>query len=98
MQNDNSGDLVVQARPGYHLSEALDRTAILEPATQLGAAGYTAAAPEMRGIFVAAGAGIRSGGRLETLGVLDVAPTIAALLRFTSPVFLEGRVVEAALK
>jgi predicted AlkP superfamily phosphohydrolase/phosphomutase len=98
MSNDNAGDVVAQARPGYRISEALDRSATIEPATLLGASGYSAATPEMHGIFFAAGAGIRSGARPANVNALDVAPTIAALLRFTSPVFLEGRVLQTVLK
>jgi predicted AlkP superfamily phosphohydrolase/phosphomutase len=98
MLNDNAGDVVAQARPGYRLSEALDRSATFEPATLLGAAGYSASTPELRGVFFAAGAGIRSGARPATVNALDVAPTLAALLHFTSPVFLEGRIMQTVLK
>ena len=96
--NDNSGDIVVQARPGFVMSDRLDRDAVLEPASALGASGYNASLAEMAGIFIAGGAGIAGGGHAGTASVLDVAPTIAALLHFTSPVFLEGRAIEGALK
>ncbi len=98
MLSDYAGDVVAQAIPGYRISEALDRQATFEPSLQLGAAGYVATTPELRGIFIAAGAGIRSGARPASINLLDVAPTLAALLRFTSPVFMEGRVVETVLK
>lgn len=98
LQNENSGDIVVQARPGFALSSAHERNAVLEPAPFLGASGYDASLAALRGIFVAQGAGIRQGGRVAVVRALDVAPTIAALLRFTPPTFVEGKVIEGALK
>jgi len=98
LQNDNSGDIVVQARPGFVLADGRERSVVLEQAHAYGADGYGAAPADMRGIFFAAGAGIRSGARLTNVRALDVAPTLAALLRITQPVFPEGRALEEALR
>jgi predicted AlkP superfamily phosphohydrolase/phosphomutase len=98
VQHDNSGDIVVQARAGFMLADGRERATVLEPAVTTGADGYGAAVPDMRGIFVAAGAGLRSGARLTNVRAIDVAPTLAALLRITQPVFPEGRVLEEALR
>jgi predicted AlkP superfamily phosphohydrolase/phosphomutase len=98
LQHDNSGDIVVQARPGFLLADGRERGTVLEPASTLGADGYGVSVPDMRGIFIAAGAGLRSGTRLSNVRAIDVAPTVAALLRITQPVFPEGRALEEALK
>lgn len=46
----------------------------------------------MQATFVAAGAGIKPGARLKTIANIDVAPTIARLLKLPLPT-AEGRVV-----
>ena len=46
----------------------------------------------MHATFVAAGAGIKPGARLKTINNIDVAPTIARLLRVQLP-SAEGRVL-----
>lgn len=98
LQSDNAGDIFVQARRGFVLSAQRDRTLTLEPATVLGAGGYDANTPEMRGIFIAHGAGVQRETRLLPIRALDVAPTVASLLRFTPRTFIEGRVIDGALK
>ena len=96
--SDHGGDVVVQARPGFVFSSARERSAVLEPAAVLGASGYQTDLPDLRGIFVAYGAGIRGGARLSPVRALDVAPTIAALLRFPPPPFVEGKAMEGVLR
>lgn len=63
--------------------------------TYLGTPGYPASDPELDGIFIASGAGIRKGARLERMRNLDVAPTIARLLRLE--LAAEGRALEEIL-
>jgi predicted AlkP superfamily pyrophosphatase or phosphodiesterase len=52
---------------------------VTEP-TEGGIHGYLNTDPRMQAIFIAWGAGIPGGIRLNTISNLDVAPTIAALL------------------
>lgn len=97
-QNDQAGDIVAQARPGYALGGARDRSAAFEPAPVLGIAGYAADTLDMRGLLAAQGAGIRPAGRVPAARVIDVAPTLASLLRFPAPPFAEGKPLDSLLK
>jgi len=48
------------------------------------------------GIFVASGKGIRSGTRLEGLGIVDVMPTALRLFGLDVPEAVDGRIIEEA--
>jgi arylsulfatase A-like enzyme len=52
----------------------------------------------MEGIFAAAGRGIRAGVDLGTRSILDVAPTLLALLGRPVPADSDGTVIDAALE
>ena len=52
--------------------------------------------PEMDGIFIATGAGIKKGVQLPRVSSLDIAPTVARLLGVTMP-DPEGREIEEIL-
>ncbi|MBI3470184.1 MAG: alkaline phosphatase family protein [Candidatus Solibacter usitatus] len=72
-------DRVLVARSGYGFdgsSQGPVETGV--PAS--GHHGYLSSDPDMQAIFIAAGAGIRSGARLDKVRAIDVAPTLAALL------------------
>ena len=95
---------------GVHLEQAPDVVVLFEPAYK-GASGLDVAfepVPDqildqysgvhaMEGIFAAAGRGIRQGVDLGTRSILDVAPTLLALLGRPVPADVDGSVMEAAL-
>ncbi len=91
-----AGDLIVQAAPGYALSDGLESGVVLGPAGRYGEAGYDAASPEMQGIFLAAGRGVRAV-ELGPVHILDVVPTVAHLLGLEAPPAYSGRVLEEML-
>ncbi|MCL6430516.1 MAG: alkaline phosphatase family protein [Anaerolineae bacterium] len=91
-----AGDLIVQAAPGYALSDELESGVVLGPAGRYGEAGYDAASPEMQGIFLAAGRGVRAA-ELGPVHILDLAPTVAHLLGLETPAEYSGRVLEEML-
>lgn len=96
-ENPGMGDLILYPKPGYAFSAAPVGEAAAGPATNYGGThGYSSADPELDGIFVAAGAGIRTGVKLDRVRNLDVAPTIARLLGVPLP-DVEGRVLEEIL-
>jgi predicted AlkP superfamily pyrophosphatase or phosphodiesterase len=91
------GDLILFAKDGYLFNNSADGDEILTPIVNYAAThGYLATDPEMDGIFIATGAGIRKGVRLPRVSSLDLAPTIARLLGVTMPE-PEGRVIEEIL-
>ena len=80
--SDQMGELVLVARDGYHFSsasEAGDVVVPVDPAYQ-GHHGVLADDPVMGAVFVAWGAEIAPGRRLEAVRSLDIAPTIAEWL------------------
>ncbi len=72
--------LLLVAKRGYSFNNLLSGGETATLPSPHGAHGYPASNPDMDGIFVAAGAGIKKGVRLKKIRNLDVAPTIAQLL------------------
>jgi predicted AlkP superfamily pyrophosphatase or phosphodiesterase len=86
--SDKLGDLVAEARPPHGFTEET-----LPTGEQRGAHGSQA---EMNVPFYLAGAGIERGARLHRPGLVDVAPTIAALLGARAPANAQGRALREA--
>ncbi len=74
----------LEATPGYVFSDAA-RGRRLSPAAVRAAGGYLPDRPEMDVGFVAWGRGVRRGVRVPRMGLVDVAPTVAAILGFRLP-------------
>jgi predicted AlkP superfamily pyrophosphatase or phosphodiesterase len=77
--SDQAPDLVLAAIPDYAFSNESDGGFIADVA-QGGTHGYLNTDPKMQAIFIASGAGVPRGIRLDSVSNLDVAPTVAALL------------------
>lgn len=96
-ENPGMGDLILYPKPGHAFSAAPTGTALVGPAVNYGGShGYFNGDPELDGIFVASGAGIKQGQRLERIRNIDVAPTIARLLGLELS-NADGRVLEEIL-
>jgi predicted AlkP superfamily pyrophosphatase or phosphodiesterase len=96
-ENDGMGDLILYPKAGYAFSAAATGDAIVGPAVNYGGThGYSSADPELDGIFLASGAGIRHGVKLARVRNLDVAPTIARLLGVALPT-ADGKPIDAIL-
>ncbi len=96
-ENQGMGDLVLYAKDGYAFFQGLEGAEVVrESKTYLGTHGYANTDPELDGIFLASGHGIRPGVKLERVTNLDVAPTIAELLGVPLP-NVEGRVLAEIL-
>ena len=93
-----SGDLFVQAEPGYVLSDESGKEEVFEPTSYLGGAGYDSALGEMHGIFVAAGRGVREGKTISPVRVVDVAPTVARLLGFAPAEIVDGLALDEIMR
>jgi predicted AlkP superfamily pyrophosphatase or phosphodiesterase len=75
------GEFVLVAKDGYAFTAPADMPLVVDAVEgSLGAHGYLTSDPEIQGIFIAAGRGIRPGTRLETVRNIDIAPTVARLL------------------
>jgi predicted AlkP superfamily pyrophosphatase or phosphodiesterase len=77
--SDQAPDLVLAAAPDYAFSNDPEEN-IVSQVAEGGTHGYLNSDPTMQAIFIAWGAGIPKGIRLNSISNLDVAPTIAALL------------------
>jgi predicted AlkP superfamily pyrophosphatase or phosphodiesterase len=82
-----TGDLVVRAEPPYTLAGPL--------VGEAGMHGYAPELPDMEGILLAIGRGVRAGARPGTVRMIDVAPTVALLLGIDPPRDAEGRATSA---
>jgi len=95
--NDQMGALLLVAKDGYAFTAAVGEEVVVDaPAGSLGAHGYVATDPDLRAIFIASGRGIKPGVTLETVDVIDIAPTAAELLGVELK-GVQGRVLEEIL-
>lgn len=91
------GDLIVFAKDGYAFNDGAEGDETVTPALNYGGThGYLASDPELEGIFIASGRGIRAGQTLAHVSNLDIAPTLARLLDLKLPE-AEGRVLTEIL-
>ena len=92
---DEAPDVVVLFHPAYKGASGLDELFEAVPGQILEEYSGVHA---MEGIFAAAGRGIREGVDLGTRSILDVAPTLLALLGRPVPADADGSVMDAALE
>lgn len=93
-------DALLVAEDGYAVSGAVDGetfvTTNLEAKTSLGSHGFVSTLAKMNAICVLSGQGIKSGGTIQDVENIDIAPTIARLLgmeKFAG----DGKVLSGAL-
>jgi predicted AlkP superfamily pyrophosphatase or phosphodiesterase len=96
-ENHGMGDLILYAKPTYAFQGGLLGDAeVIESKGYLGTHGYPASDPELDGIFLAWGYGIKPGTKLGRVSNTDIAPTMAAVLGVKMPP-MDGRVLTEAL-
>lgn len=96
-ENPGMGDLVLYPKPGYAFRNDAGGDAAVVPAVNYGGThGYFNGDPELDGIFIASGRGIRKGVVLDRVSNLDAAPTMARLMGLDLPA-TDGRVLEEIL-
>jgi predicted AlkP superfamily pyrophosphatase or phosphodiesterase len=96
-ENGGMGDFVLYPKEGYAFFQGVDGADVVREAkTYLGTHGYPNTDPQLDGIFLASGYGIKPGMKLPRVSNLDVAPTIAELLGVPLP-DVEGRVLTEIL-
>lgn len=97
-ENPGMGDLVLYAAEGYAFRKEMHEAQAVVPAVNYaGTHGYPNSDPDLDGIFIASGAGIRPGVVLDRIRNLDVAPTLARLMGLEFPE-TDGRVLEEILE
>lgn len=97
-ENQGVGDLILYPKAGYAFNNSAAGDVTAGPTENYaGTHGYLASDPELDGIFIASGPGIKPGVVLPRMANLDVAPTIAKLLKLQIP-NVEGRVLEEILE
>lgn len=96
-ENQGMGELILYPKAGYSFSAAVTGDATSGPSVNYGGShGYPNTDHELDGLFVASGAGIRPGTRVERVRNIDVAPTIARLLGLDLGT-VDGRALEEIL-
>lgn len=96
-ENQGMGDLILFAKASYAFQAGADKPQPVEATTNyLGTHGYPNSDPELDGVFIASGYGIKPGAQLGRMTNLDVAPTLAKLLQVDLP-NVEGRVLDEIL-
>lgn len=74
---------VICARPGYGVTARPQAGLLLEPKQYKGAHGYCPDEREMNAVFIASGAGVRTGEVIGRMPLSDVGPTIAGFMGAT---------------
>jgi len=97
-----TGDLVVLADPGFVFRDASTRERVWRFVGGLfgwhtGMHGYDPELPDMGGVLLAKGRGVAAGTTLPPQRMIDVAPTVAALLGMDPPAQCEGTPIQALL-
>ncbi len=98
-----SGDVVVVTRPPYQWDAATPRVRIAH-SEFFGQHGYLPALQDlqhnvnMRGTFIAAGPGIRRHREVNDVRAIDVAPTLAYLMRIPGPQNARGQILRRAVE
>jgi predicted AlkP superfamily pyrophosphatase or phosphodiesterase len=95
-ENPRAGDLLLEAAPGFMLSDHAGGDAELAAPRYRGTHGQRPLHPDNQALFVAAGRGVKRGSRLGPITSRDVAPTLATLLDLP-PASTEGRVLADVL-
>jgi predicted AlkP superfamily pyrophosphatase or phosphodiesterase len=97
-ENQGAGDLILIAKPGYAFQAPATREQVAVTSTDyFGTHGYLASDPDLDGVFIAWGCGIKAGTTLPRISNLDVAPTLAELLGVKLPT-ADGRVLREFLQ
>jgi predicted AlkP superfamily pyrophosphatase or phosphodiesterase len=92
----NSGDVFVQAYPGYGLDDWRGNDFLFTPSIYRGQHGYDSARPDMMTPFIAAGRGVTGKDQvIPPVEIVDYAPTIAHLLGFQPSVAVDGKIIPA---
>jgi len=94
-ENSEAPDIILTTGPGFTFREDTTGPIIVDSQGKKGMHGHDPSAKYMHATFVAAGAGIKSGEKLEVVNSVDVAPTIARLLGLDMQT--DGRVMEGVL-
>jgi hypothetical protein len=90
-------DLVLAAKEGYAFEdEIFAEKVITELTSPAGSHGYLASEPNMNGVLVAWGRGIKRGFKLGIVDNIDIAPTIAAILGQKMP-GVDGKILREIL-
>lgn len=96
-ENQGMGDLVLYAKDGHAFNNAAAGDAVTAQTTNYGGThGFFNGDPELDGIFIASGRGVKKGVVLERMANLDVAPTMAELMGLKLPQ-QDGRVLQEIL-
>lgn len=94
----NAPDVMLFAEEGYAFGDtAAGDLTFEEKPERRGTHGHEASLPDLHATFVAWGAGIKPGARLGEIENLDVAPTIAKLLKISFP-SADGKPLKKILK
>ncbi|NOS72421.1 MAG: alkaline phosphatase family protein [Verrucomicrobia bacterium] len=96
-KNPQMSDLILVAKEGYAFSdEFYDDNSVTELKMPGGSHGNLSTDSNMNGVFIASGRGIKAGVKLGIVDIIDVAPTVAAILgeQFSSA---DGKIIREIL-
>ena len=96
LEHSHSGDVVLIGAPGYVMGSDIEKN--VSPPIELGTHGGTADRSMLRPVFMATGADLSKGKQIDSVSILDIAPTIYDLLELDIPSFVEGKSIKEIYK
>ncbi|HTN76241.1 MAG TPA: ectonucleotide pyrophosphatase/phosphodiesterase [Pirellulaceae bacterium] len=94
--NSEAPQLILTTGPGYSFADNVAGDVVIDVGSQKGTHGHDPQPAHMHAMFVAAGAGIQPGVKLDVIQNVDVAPTIARLMGIPLKE-VDGQVLEKIL-
>jgi predicted AlkP superfamily pyrophosphatase or phosphodiesterase len=91
---DQAPQLYLIPKPGYAFMDGTEPPFVKDIDPARGAHGYLNTDPDMQALFIASGAGIRKGTKLDRISNLRVAPTIAKILGVSLPAAQQAPLTE----
>jgi predicted AlkP superfamily pyrophosphatase or phosphodiesterase len=85
-----SGDLVLLAKKDYWFASSGFSLNKLEESIHIGGHGFSPLHPDMAAIFFAQGRGVKKGSVVQKVNMIDVAPSVSALLDIKAPMHSQG--------
>jgi predicted AlkP superfamily phosphohydrolase/phosphomutase len=95
---ETGGDIYIDLVPGYDFDAGTGPGTFVLRQDPIGNHGFNPLRASMRTIMVLNGPGIRAGARLQSVRLIDFAPTLAKLLHIPAPQNATGRVLDEALE
>ena len=90
LQADPDAELMIEAAPGFALSDRLEGPVVSDSTKDRGTHGYFPSSAGMEAMFIAVGRGIAPGKNLGRISLKQIAPTLARIMELPPDILAPG--------